>query len=109
MKVIKDILFKLRHRSCLASRWQNEGMIQLCVGYYNQIVEEIEKDALSVHSVWGYLRHIPREKETYGYTKEVYSTASKCFEILFQYSQKKGYISKNMTIDDFLYKDWYHQ
>lgn len=89
MKTIHDILFKLRNPRCSASRWQNEGMLQLCSGYYDQILHDIANDVLTVHSVWGYLRHIPRESETHGYTKDVYSIANKCFEQLYQYSQKK--------------------
>ena len=95
-----------RHYS--VSKWQNDGMIQICTDYYKQLLEETEEEVLSVHSVWGYLRHIPRIEIDNGYSKDVYSIANKCFNVLFLYCKRKEYISKTMTIEDFLSTDWYH-
>lgn len=109
MNIIKCIFNKLKgNHYSISEKIQNDGMIQLCIEYYNQIVEETDKDILSIHSVWGYLRHIPRERENLGYSKTVYAIANKCFEKLFLYSQRKGYIDEAKTIEEFLYKDWYH-
>lgn len=107
MKII-NILFPRKKQKSNASNWQNEGMLEICKNYYTQITKDIQEDILSVHQVWGYLRHIPREKETFGYSKSVYKEANKCFCKLYNYSKEKGYIN-DMTYDEFLYKDWYHK
>lgn len=106
MKII-DILFPKKKQEELVSDWQNEGMLKLCKDYYADINKSIQECTLSVHGVWGYLRHIPREKETVGYSKSVYKEANKCFCELYNYSKEKGYIN-DMTYDEFLYKDWYY-
>ncbi len=108
MNIIKYIISKLNSNHHYTSNMQNDGMLQTMFGYYDQILNDIANDVLTVHSVWGYLRHIPRESETLGYTKDVYSIANKCFEQLYQYSQKKNFIGKTITKEDFLHKDWYH-
>lgn len=108
MNIVKYILNKVRNPYYSTSKWYNEGMIQIYNDYNNQIQEGIEKDELSVHSVWGYLRHIPREKVNIGYSKEVYSIANKCINTLFLYSLRRAYIPAEMTIEDFMYTDWYH-
>ncbi len=84
-------------------------MIQLYSEYYNQIQEATKKNELSVHSVWGYLRHLPRENVTIGYSKDVYSIANKCINALFLYSLRMAYIPTEMTIEDFVCTDWYHK
>lgn len=109
MNIIKSILNKLRVNHPSVSEMQNDGMVQLCTEYYSQIMEETDRGILSVHSVWGYLRHIPREKEHLGYSQEVYVIANKCFEKLFLYSKKQKYIDNTMTLYEFLYKDWYQE
>lgn len=105
---ILDILFPKKKQEELASDWQNEGMLKLCKDYYADINERIQDSTLSVHGVWGYLRHIPRERETVGYSKNVYVEANKCFLKLYEYSIRKCYIN-NITYDEFLYTDWYHK
>lgn len=108
MKII-DLLFFKKKQECSESDWHNKGMIEICEKYYSDIKENIQDDRLSIHSVWGYLRHIPREKEDVGYSKDVYAIADKCFHELYNYSINKGFIKKkDVTYNDFLYRDWYH-
>lgn len=96
------------HKEYFVDDWQNDGMYELCKDYNIKIDKEIQSNSLSIHHVWGYLRHIPREKVTKGYSQKVYIVANKCFCKLYKYSKDLGYISTDTSIDDFLYKDWYH-
>jgi len=88
MKII-DLLFFKKKQECSESDWHNKGMIEICEKYYSDIKENIQDDRLSIHSVWGYLRHIPRGKEDVGYSKDVYAIADKCFHELYNYSINK--------------------
>ena len=108
MKNINVLLSCLKNKECFVDDWQNNGMYEICKTYYVQIGKETQNKTLSVHAVWGYLRHIPREKITKGYRSNVYEEANKCLCKLYRYSKDMGYISTDTSIDDFLYKDWYH-
>jgi len=76
MKII-DLLFFKKKQECSESDWHNKGMIEICEKYYSDIKENIQDDRLSIHSVWGYLRHIPRGKEDVGYSKDVSKNITK--------------------------------
>ena len=90
------------------TNWLDDGIYDICKLYYLEILKEIQDDSLSVHCVWAYLRHIPREKVDKGFSRKVYTLANKCFYDLYIYSKTKEYISANTDLDTFLYKDWYH-
>lgn len=85
------------------SNIKDTSIKELYQTYFQQIKFDVKNKKLSKESVWGYLRHLPRNLNELG---ESAAIIYKCLCQLFLYSKRKTFIPEDMSFSKFIHIDW---
>ena len=71
---------------------------------YEDVAHDVNTKSLTFTGVKAYINHIPRERRqeiNEDWDNEIYVLSDKFLLMLYDYSKKMGYVSENMSLEEF--------